>query len=521
ELFNSLKMENVTSGDIAYKIAPRINAAGRMGDAFRAFELLTSTDRVKIRKIVSEIEDDNGKRKALCDEMYDEAVGDLAFEDMVNSRAIVLSHPDWEKGITGIVAARIANEFKRPTFILVRSGETYKGTCRSVDGINIHELLSYCRDYLVEFGGHSQAAGFSILPENIEPFKVKANEFLSDYADEYFLPKVCYDVEIEEHEATYNFVSALELLEPFGNGNPKPLFKMVIENAKVSPCKNNQNHISVILNGGMQFFAFNYSRLSYQLISQGKKEIVTELQLSNFGGRSVKGMIKTVAPENLYINDSVARGYNYSLLRYAPTKKAKYSHIKWEELGDFMDKLYGNLFVAFSRNTYEKFINSFGKPLFNEYIYATNINNYSRIIVAPEFTDNLLLSNFENIVFLDAPLNEGIISYINSQTKANVYLCGEVENSYDLSVEREVFAKYFELIKRNQKTNYSNILSYFNYLNKDGDLSLNQLNFCLSVFEELKFISITRMPFSVSVNTGVRADLASSTIYKTVERGVK
>ena len=120
-LFNALKLEVVTSGDVAYKIAPRINAAGRMGDAFRAFELLTSTDTAKINKIVAEIEDDNGKRKDICDEMYGEAVGDLAFEDMVNTRAIVLSHPSWEKGITGIVAARIASDFKRPTFILVKS----------------------------------------------------------------------------------------------------------------------------------------------------------------------------------------------------------------------------------------------------------------------------------------------------------------------------------------------------------------------------------------------------------------
>ena len=194
-LFNALELENVDSGDIAFKVAPRINAAGRMGDAFRAFELLTSSDAKRVREIIDELAVDNAKRKELCDEIYSEAIGDLAFEDLINSRAIVLSHPNWEKGITGIVAARLAGEYCRPSFILVRSGDAYKGTCRSVDGINIHELLSYCRDLLIEFGGHSQAAGFSILPENIEAFKKKVNEYLSKYDDEFFVPKATYDMD--------------------------------------------------------------------------------------------------------------------------------------------------------------------------------------------------------------------------------------------------------------------------------------------------------------------------------------
>lgn len=164
-LFDALGLENVNSGDVAYKVAPRINAAGRMGDAYRAFELLTTVDVKRAKQIVDEIEEDNLRRKEMCDEMYSEAVEDLNSEDLINNRAIILSHPSWEKGITGILAARLAGEYNRPVFILVKSGDTYKGTCRSIDGINVHELLVGCRDSLVEFGGHAQAAGFSIAPE--------------------------------------------------------------------------------------------------------------------------------------------------------------------------------------------------------------------------------------------------------------------------------------------------------------------------------------------------------------------
>lgn len=292
-LFDELDLDTVTSGDIAYKAAPRINAAGRMGDAYRAFELLTVTDVGKIKNIIDEITEDNARRKEMCDEMYSEAVGDIAFENLIDNRAIVLSHPSWEKGITGILAARLAGEYNRPVFIMVRSGDdTFKGTCRSIDGINIHELLVYCKDILLEFGGHSQAAGFSIRPDRIDEFKSAVNEYLSSYPDEYFTPKIAYDMEISANDVKYDFVKSLELLEPTGNGNLRPLFKMEIEDMKVAACKNNQSHMSMILDSGFQIFAFNYAKLSYRLLSPGKKTIVAELQTSNYGGRQIKGIMR-------------------------------------------------------------------------------------------------------------------------------------------------------------------------------------------------------------------------------------
>lgn len=226
-LFDTLDLSRVVCSDIAYKIAPRINAAGRMGDAYRAFELLTLTDVGRLKQIVDEIERDNADRKRMCDEMFDEAVGDLASEDLVHNRAIVLSHPSWEKGITGILAARLTGEYNRPAFIMVKSGDdVYKGTCRSIDGINVHELLVACKDYLVEFGGHAQAAGFSIKYDCIGDFKKAVNEYLTDFSDELFYPKLSYDMAIDVKDVRYDFVEALELLEPTGNGNARPLSRV-------------------------------------------------------------------------------------------------------------------------------------------------------------------------------------------------------------------------------------------------------------------------------------------------------
>ncbi len=514
-LFDSLGLENITSGDIAYKIAPRINAAGRMGDAYRAFELLTSTDISRVKNIVAEIESDNARRKTLCNEMYDEALGDLAFEDLVNNRAVILSHPSWEKGITGIVAARLAGDYNRPSFIMVRSGENYKGTCRSVDGINIHELLTHCKDLLIEFGGHAQAAGFSIMPENIPAFKQSVYEYLSNFSNDYFLPKVQYDMQIKTEDVTYDFVQSLEKLEPTGNGNAKPLFRIDTDSLRISPCKNNNAHISVTFDNGLQIFAFNYSHLAYQLMASGEKSIITELQPSNFGGKQVKGIMRCCVPQTLYINDGMTDGFDYSLLKFLPKSNPVYAKCDEETLKNAVSTLYGTLIIASNKTDYNAFVSKYGEPMFNEFRYATTRNNFTRVIVAPVIdNENFCFANYDNIIFLSAPINEGVISYLNSVTKAKILVVGDIVEGYDLSVDREVFGKYFELIRKNRTQSAGNLIGFFKHLKQTDDtILLNQFLFCVQVFEELNFIKVSDNPFSISFVSGERKDLSSSKIY--------
>lgn len=522
-LFDALGLENVTSGDVAYKVAPRINAAGRMGDAYRAFELLTTTDVSRAKQIVDEIDGDNLRRKEMCDEMYAEAVEDLNAEDLVNNRAIILSHPSWEKGITGILAARLAGEYNRPVFILVRSGDTYKGTCRSIDGINVHELLVYCRDSLVEFGGHAQAAGFSIVPDKIDEFRKSVNEYLRNFPDELFMPKAYYDAEIKPEEVSYDFVKALELLEPFGNGNNKPLFRMELDNLKIAPCKSNQSHISVTLNSGLQIFAFNYSKLSYQLMSQGKKVVVAELQTSNYGGKQIKGIMKCCAPSSLYINDAVCEGFKYGLLKYVPQNKPEYSLYDDGYLDKISRNLYGTLIIAPDKASYDEYVGKHAYPFFKEFMYATSRNNYSRIIVAPSLEQgNLCFANYDHIVFLRAPLNSGIISHLNSVTKAEILLPENCREDYEVSVNRQVFADYFEAMKKLQNLSFSGFNAYFRHLSKDKpEFKMAQFMFCLDVFEELGFVTVANNPYRIMFNGGKRADLNSSSVYKLIKEKVK
>ncbi|MDE5592880.1 MAG: single-stranded-DNA-specific exonuclease RecJ, partial [Clostridiales bacterium] len=262
-LIDSLKLKTVTSSDIAFRIAPRINAAGRMGSAYRAFELFTSSDPAIVSDRLQQIINANNDRKTLCDDLYAQAIELLKNEDLISRRAIVIASDKWEKGITGILAARLVGDFKRPVFILVKSGDEYKGTCRSVEGINIYDLLSQQSDILKEFGGHNQAAGFTILPEYVNEFKSRICAALENVDINTFIPSLKYDMELLESEVNSDFAASLELLEPTGNnGNPKPLFMTKTTSLSATPLKNNINHTILKSSGGLQFFAYNSYKLN-------------------------------------------------------------------------------------------------------------------------------------------------------------------------------------------------------------------------------------------------------------------
>lgn len=534
----------VSSSDIAYKIAPRINAAGRMGDAYRAFELLTLSDPKRVSEILVQINDDNNKRKELCDELYLEAVTDLKYEDLINNRSIILSNPAWEKGITGILAARLAGDFKRPAFVMVNSGGQYKGTSRSIPGINIYELLGSLSDILVEFGGHSQAAGFSIKESDIPSFKSRVNEYLKSFPESFFEPNLEYDLEVPLDELKIDLARALDSVEPTGNGNTKPLFKTIVNTLTVSPCKNNINHSNITAENGFGMLAFNFYAQNQFLLGKSEKELILEVQLNTYGNKeSVKGILRGVAPTKLYVNDEVAKGNFLKTMAYASAEnfigKAgerldKLSEnlcgnlgenvdcklYKENELFDIIgDNIFGTMIIAGCKETYEKFLSLTQKiqtPLINEFLYSTSKNNYSKVIVSPEMDENILLSGYNKIIFLDTPPAMAFANYLKRAVKAEVYVPAESNEDkffIGVSAERAVLGHYFEVIRANSQIVASNILTYFKLLAAKTDITLSQFVACVLVFAQLNLITISDDVFSIRVNKDVKRDLSESTIY--------
>lgn len=519
-LIDSLKLKTVTSSDIAFKIAPRINAAGRMGSAYRAFELFTSNDPIVVNDRLNQIIDANNNRKVLCDDLYDQAIAMLKKENLVDNRAIIITSDEWEKGITGILAARLVGDFKRPVFVLVKNNDEYKGTCRSIDDINIYELLKKNSDLLKEFGGHNQAAGFTILPQNVDEFKSRIYTELGKADVGMFIPSLKYDMELSESDVTSEFALSLELLEPTGNnGNPKPLFMTKTPSLLAMPLKNNINHTVLKSAGGLQFFAYNSYKLNTYYNGTTDREMVYEL---GGGDYSPRLYLRGCALNRLAVNDTLAKGGYLRMLNYAETEAdaLRYEHYDENELDALIDNPFGILIIAGCKDTYEKFaarenINVIMHEIFSE----TAVNVYTRLIVSPEFSKSFMLENYKKVIFLDYPPSKNVIGYINKRSTAKVYL-PKIDNRNELfscvKSDRQVFGEYFKAIKANSNLTAPNVFAYFKALrSRIKTIELPQFIACLSVFSQLNLMSF-RPDAGIAVSSAVNP-LENSSVYKIIE----
>ncbi len=518
-LLNSLKLKNVTSTDIAFKIAPRINAAGRMGSAYRAFELFTSGDSAVVADRLDQIISANNDRKSLCDGLYAEAIELLKTENLVENRAIIITNNKWEKGITGILAARLVGDFKRPVFVLVKNNDEYKGTCRSIEGINIYELLSKQSDILKEFGGHNQAAGFTILPQYIEQFKSRIYAELKNIDVDVFIPSIKYDMELQENEVTAEFATSLELLEPTGNnGNPKPLFMTKTSSLSATPLKTNINHTILKTSKGLQFFAYNSYKLNTYYNGAADREMVYELINNDYSPRLY---LRGCALNRLSVNDSLAKAGYLRMLNYPTAVQAvKYKTYSHSELNDLIDNKFGILIICGCKSSYDRCaeLNN-SNIVMHEILSETAVNVYTRLMISPELGKSFMLENYRKVIFVDYPPSLNAIGYINRRTDAEVYI-PENDNRNEIfscvKSDRGIFGHYFNAIKSHANIKANNIYAYFKTLvGRVQNIELPQFIACLSVFTQLGIMSFK--PDIGIVIYDKNSSLDSSEIYKTIE----
>lgn len=215
---------NTTS--VIFSIAPRLNAVGRMGDARRAFEFLTCEDEIKLEQLSSELNDTNSDRREMDQEITRQAI-EIYEEEFLEKYpySIVLHKEDWHPGVVGIVAARLVEKYNLPSIVLATINNVAKGSARSVDGFNIYETLKSCEDYLIQFGGHCHAAGLEIPVDNIDKFREKFNNLSAEYVKmKDSAPVIKVDSEIKFSDIDYVFLNVLKYFEPYGPGNPMPVF---------------------------------------------------------------------------------------------------------------------------------------------------------------------------------------------------------------------------------------------------------------------------------------------------------
>ena len=225
---------HISVGQLVFSIAPRINAAGRIGDANRAVELLVTDDQDKARLLAKELDNENKRRQIIQQAVVDEALLKVNAEaDLKNENALVLANAGWHPGVVGIVASKIKEEFNRPTIIIALENGSGKGSARSVAGFDLYEALTACKTHLDDYGGHPMAAGLTLSNKKLEDFKKAFINFANErLTEENLQATLTLDSEIALQDITPRFMEFLDKLSPYGPGNMRP--KFAVRNVEIT-----------------------------------------------------------------------------------------------------------------------------------------------------------------------------------------------------------------------------------------------------------------------------------------------
>lgn len=267
---------SLTISNLVFIVGPRINAAGRMSDAKASVRLLLSKDEEEAKEHTAILNEFNSDRKEYDQNITQEALEFISSNELeINRKTTVVYNEDWHKGVIGIVASRLTETYYRPTIVLTKSNGKYTGSGRSIPGYDLYNAIDACSDLLEQFGGHTFAAGLTLLPENLDAFKAKFEEVVSSsITEEMLTPMVEYDMPLRLDDITPKFAHIVYQLAPFGPGNMNPVFMTEGVEAKGEPRVVGETHLKLSLISEntlkpIDAIAFGFGHMAEEL--KGKK----------------------------------------------------------------------------------------------------------------------------------------------------------------------------------------------------------------------------------------------------------
>jgi len=284
--------KTVTSETIAFTVVPRLNAAGRLDTAETAIKILISEDDAVIDEAASKLNSLNEMRQKLCDETYKTAEEMYAADRMRRRKGIVLYNPDWHIGIIGIAASRLVEIYNKPVFLMTSdeaAPNIIRCSCRSIQGLNVHAVLSENKEYFEGFGGHKMAAGFSFDKKKIsfEKFKALLLDTIDNYSDGIDFNKVIVqaDMELEPEDITLETADLIDKMQPFGSANPSPLF--IMKDAVLNSFRmmgQNANHLKMCVSkdGGKNLDCIKWNMPDFNLPLNTKLDILFSMRKNTF-----------------------------------------------------------------------------------------------------------------------------------------------------------------------------------------------------------------------------------------------
>ena len=484
---------------LAYNVAPRINAGGRMGDASSALKLFLSENDNEIFDLTAKLNAYNLSRQTECDRIYNEAKEKIRKSGCENNSIILVEDEQWGTGFIGIVAAKLVEDFCRPVIVFAGHNGFLKGSARSVDGVNVYEGICAVKNLLIGFGGHSQAAGISVSKENFAMLDKSLNEYFSNKISEVdAVHKICVEWNIQK-PISLRFAKEIDMLEPFGVANKKPLFTTCIKSVKPMPLKIDSPHFS-FKTDVVEMLNFNGENNVEILSLPTTKKVVFELNLSVYKNReSLKGYVRAVVPEYDDLTNLSLYAFENNLKVLLKDTNVRYLNFgKKEEISGGN----GTVYVVSDPDTINSQNVSSNVPINIFNINGKNISNC--IVLSP----TVIPVGYKKVVYLDRPMQA--LSF-QGESILNSDDIG-YKNLDKVSLERSSFAKVFNVLKKlSGKSFISASDFYYEYVN-DGD----EYNFVFAttVFVELGLFKIINGVFTY--DDKVQNPLTNSKVYSKI-----
>ncbi|MBO7736209.1 MAG: hypothetical protein J6S22_00050, partial [Clostridia bacterium] len=488
---------------------------GRMGDAASALKLFLSSSPQEIYELAVKLNEYNLERQKCCDKLYESAKAKIRQKGAYGN-VIMLSDEHWSSGFVGIVAARIAEEYSRPTLLFVKHGDMLKGSARSIESVNIFEALKHCSDCIDEFGGHAQAAGINVSEQNFSLLEQKLDEYIgSHYTAEDFIPKLYVSEHIQD-AFSLQLAHELNALEPYGVGHKKPLFYLTARSLSARPVKHKSPHL-LIKTDHIDLMYFNGAKHTKLIESDVQKQLVFECNCSIFRGReSVKGFVKDILYDG---NSSEIPFWRFSaglnrLRKESAFDPACVQYLPQTDIENLImqkraQSAYGLCMVASDFQT----LRSYGclKDMPPDLVNLSARNVANTLIVSPDA--QIDLSDYREIVFLDRPSDFNLMGLEGKRCYANADIFG-FKQILNINTTREGLLQIFAAVRAQAGELQGASVEETAILGHGLGFSVEECMFALAVFEELGLIDYENE--RLIVYRGVRADLNDSPLYRRV-----
>lgn len=485
---------NLTSSDIAMKITPKINAAGRMGQPYAALEVLLCRDKADIAK-VNKLMDLNEQRKVVLENIIAESEKMIDDLQVWQERMVFIISNHFPHGLLGIVASRYKEKYNVPSIVMTLDNDNYVGSARCVDGIDLYEVFYQCRDYLIKFGGHKASVGFSVAKEQLENFKAMLIKIFAQYQNEVFEKKIYYDIEISKECKVSDVVKLTDRLQPL---LPQDRFvcraKDIVKFANAFGKDN--AHLSITLTSGLEIKGFNKGAYAPFIRNGASVDVLFSLEADSYTN-NICGLLEDISLCNSVCFDEF---YRLNLLKNFVVAKRNYVNNK-----NIADCLTQNSVLAIF-DDYETFLKYSDEFDFSEFfidVFFDNSVSRKTVVISP--IDGYKFEKYQYVIaFVKKDMCRKLPSHATffAVEPAN-------ESLYELYLDREICSKAFFALKHKGK--FESLKSVYDKLLLDK-ITYPQYLVALRVFEELELIKIIDK-YTVELNTDIKSDLQKSSIY--------